>query len=455
MRTPDAAGTFRGSPMRREVVISVRGASRKFCRDLRRSLRYAVFDAAQDLFARRRGNVTLRPDEFWALRNVSFDVRRGESVAVMGLNGAGKSTILKLILGSLRLTQGETVVCGRAAALSEHGLGFDPVLSGRENVYMAAAVLEIDRRLVDEAFDQIVAFAGLEAFIDSAVSVYSTGMRARLGFAVAMYLEPDILLVDEVLAVGDIGFQRQCIDHAQRYLGGGGSLVLVSHNPHLVQYMCDRCLVLDHGVLVFDGDVVGGVARYLEAARTASRDPLVMDAALTDGVTQPRAPSEDSAVAIDDFGVRSVLSETLHTGDPARVYVRYHSDKNLDARWGFCLLTSDLETTIACDGPLEPVSITAGVGELAGTVRLPLTGGRYALRVAIMDPQNELPLALGGFHEPPRYFTIETPASLRNNYRMFMRDLVALQDPYWEQFTIESAHRDVPAVAASPAHPRT
>jgi lipopolysaccharide transport system ATP-binding protein len=428
---------FRTSSTMAETLISVRGASRKFCRDLNHSPRYAVSDALRQLFTRQPQPAALRPGEFWALREISFEVRRGESVGVMGLNGAGKTTLLKLMLGSLRLTEGEIITCGRLAALSEHGLGFDPLLSGRENIYMAAAVLEISRRRVEQAFDKIAAFAEVEDFIDSPVRTYSTGMRARLGFSVAMYLEPDILLVDEVLAVGDIGFQRRCIRYVQRYLEGGGSLVLVSHNPHLVQFICDRCLVLDRGVMIWDGGVVEGVAQYLKAARVAAADPLALDPSLFGGAPPDASPCENSGVAIDDFGIQPIASESLCTADPARVYVRYHSTRDLDIRWGFCLLTSDLETTIACEGLLEPFPVTTGSGELAGTMpRLPLTGGRYALRVAIMDPHTELPLALGGFYTLPRYFTVHGPTSLRNNYRMFTRDLVVLENLKWERLSL-------------------
>ena len=437
-----------------EVLISIQGASKKFCTDLERSLRYAVSDTVQDLFMRRRKGAALRRSEFWALRDVSFELRRGEALAVMGANGAGKSTLLKLILGSLRLTEGRTVTRGRLAALSEYGLGFDPVLTGRENAYMSAAVLDIDRRRVDEAFDEIVAFAGLEEFIDSPVQIYSNGMRARLGFSVAMYLEPDVLLVDEVLTVGDIGFQRQCIKHAKRYLEGGGSLVLVSHNPHLVQSICDRCVVLDHGGVVFDGNAVEGVARYFEAVQADPKDVLALDAALLDpsrrsstdvelapasvpsgaGYGRHVDPSEESGVVIEEFGLEPLGSDGLRTGDPVRVYVRYRSRKDLRVRWGFCLLTADLETTIACDGPLGSFLLPAGSGELAGTMtRLPLSGGRYALRVVIMDPYTELPFAMRGFHDAPGYFDVGLPASLRNNYRMFTNDLVALEDLTWER----------------------
>ena len=439
--------------MTAEVLVSVEGVSKKFCSDLRRSLRYAVSDTVRDLLGRSRTPAVLRRDEFWALRDVSLQVRRGESLAVMGVNGAGKSTLLKVVLGSLRLTEGRTVVGGRLAALSEHGLGFDPVLTGRENAYLSAAVLGIDRRRVDEAFDEIVEFAGLEEYIDTPIRFYSSGMRARLGFSVAMHLEPDVLLVDEVLTVGDIGFQRRCVEHTKRYLAGGGSLVLVSHNPHLVQSMCHRCLVLDHGAVVFEGDVVPGVARYFEAVHALPGDPLALDPALhaparppATGERRPGAevgsgaapsapvsPSEESGIAIDEFGIRPLGADRLRTGEPAQVYVRYRSGRERRVRWGFSILTADLATTIAGDGPMGSFVLPAGSGELTGTVpRLPLTGGRYAIRVAVMDPHTELPLALGGFHDAPRHFEVHMPTSLRNNYRMFTNELVALQDMVWD-----------------------
>lgn len=426
-------------PDRQDVVVSVRGASKKFCNSVKRSVRYMAADAVKDLLGHRQTGAALRRDEFWALRNVSFELRRGQSVGVMGLNGAGKSTLLKLMLGSLRLTEGEIVTSGRLAVLSEHGLGFDPLLTGRENVYLAAAILEIDRGRVDEAFNDIVAFAELDKFIDAPVRGYSSGMRARLGFSVAMYLEPEILLVDEVLAVGDIGFQRRCIQYAQRYLERGGSLVLVSHNPHLVQFICDRCLLLDRGVVTWDGDVVEGVARYLEATRTCQSDRLILDAALSGSGPLP-VESEDSNVVIEDFGIRPMGQSLLRTGEPARVYVRYRAFRDVEIRWGFSLLTADLATSITSEGLMESFVIGAGSGELVATISgLPLVSGRFALRVAILDPETELPYALGGFHSLPRYFAVEAPISRRNNYRMYTRDLFVLEDVQWERFDLRQS----------------
>ena len=438
--------------MRQETLVSVQNVSKKYCSDLNRSARYAVSDVVRDLLKRPRTTPVLRPGEFWALRDVSFELSRGQSVAVMGVNGAGKSTLLKMILGSLRLTDGCITTRGRVAALTEMGLGFDLVLSGRENAYMCATVLGIDRRRVDETFDEIVDFAGLEEFIDSPVQIYSSGMRARLGFSIAMYLEPDILLVDEVLTVGDIGFQRKCIKHAKRYLDDGGSMLFVSHNPHLVQAICDRCLLIDHGFLVFDGGVVDGVSRYFDLVHADPSDLLASDAAISKGARAvlaetawergakapageelPANPSEESGFFIEELGVGPVAGDAVRPNEPVRIHFRYRSSKDNGVRWGFSIHTADLETTIACDGSLETVHLPAGTGEIECRVpRLPLSAGRYAMRLAVLDADAKMPLALRGFHDSPIYFEVKMSTSLRNNYRMFMKDLIVLEGVTWE-----------------------
>jgi hypothetical protein len=181
------------------------------------------------------------------------------------------------------------------------------------------------------------------------------------------------------------------------------------------------------------------VARYLQAAHVPPGNPLALDASLTGAPVRVPELAADGGISILDFGVRPLGSESLRTGAPARVYVRYRSLRNIDIRWGFCLLTGDAATVITCDGLLQPFQVSPGEGELAGTIsRLPLSGGRYALQVAIMDPHTELPFALGGFHTAPRYFSVETSTSIRDNYRMFTRDLIVLEDLRWERLDLDA-----------------
>src|SRR5580658_9499879 len=193
-------------------------------------------------------------EDFWALRDVSFDVREGETVGILGRNGSGKSTLLKCICGVLQPTKGEVVVRGKLAGLLELGAGFQQDLTGRENVYLNGSMLGMSKREVDKAFDAIVAFSELEEFIDGPVKFYSSGMAVRLGFAVAVNVDPDVLVIDEVLAVGDERFQRKCIDRVKLFQREGRTILLVTHSADTVRSICDRGVVLSHGRLVAEGE---------------------------------------------------------------------------------------------------------------------------------------------------------------------------------------------------------
>ncbi|MDQ1367747.1 MAG: type transport system ATP-binding protein, partial [Acidimicrobiaceae bacterium] len=192
-------------------------------------------------------------DDFWALRDIDLDISTGETVGLLGRNGSGKSTLLKCVAGILQPTTGEIRTKGRVAALLELGAGFHPDLSGRENVFLNAALLGLSRREIELRFDEIVSFAEIEEHIDQQVKYYSSGMYVRLGFAVAVNMDPDILLVDEVLAVGDELFQRKCLDRVKQFQQEGRTIVFVTHSVDLVRQICDRVAVLDNGEMVACG----------------------------------------------------------------------------------------------------------------------------------------------------------------------------------------------------------
>ncbi len=202
------------------------------------------------------------PDDFWALKDVSFEVRRGEVLGIIGRNGAGKSTLLKILSRITEPTSGRIGLKGRVASLLEVGTGFHPELSGRENIFLNGAILGMTSAEVKRKFDEIVAFAGVEKFLDTPVKHYSSGMYVRLAFAVAAHLEPEILVIDEVLAVGDAEFQKKCLGKMQDVASGGKTVLFVSHNLSAVRGMCDHALLLDNGFLVFHGDVEAAVQRY-------------------------------------------------------------------------------------------------------------------------------------------------------------------------------------------------
>jgi ABC-type polysaccharide/polyol phosphate transport system ATPase subunit len=190
-----------------------------------------------------------KAEDFWALREISFDIEQGSSVGLIGHNGSGKTTLLKCIAGILRPTTGSIRLRGRMAALLELGAGFHPELTGRENVYLNASFLGLSRRDTDRVYDDIVGFAELEDFMDNQVKFYSSGMLVRLGFAVAVHVDPEVLLIDEVLAVGDESFQQRCIDRVRRFQADGRTIVLVTHALDTVVDVCDRAVMLDHGLV--------------------------------------------------------------------------------------------------------------------------------------------------------------------------------------------------------------
>ncbi|MBV8813600.1 MAG: ABC transporter ATP-binding protein [Verrucomicrobia bacterium] len=202
---------------------------------------------------------------FWALRDISLDVRRGEVLGVIGRNGAGKTTLLKILSRVTEPTTGQIDVYGRVASLLEVGTGFHPELTGRENIYLNGAILGMGRREIEAKLDSIIAFSEIEAFLDTPVKRYSSGMQVRLAFAVAAHLEPEILLIDEVLAVGDTQFQKKCLGKMSEISGGHGRTILfVSHNLAAVRALCSRAILVDRGELICDGLVDQVVANYLE-----------------------------------------------------------------------------------------------------------------------------------------------------------------------------------------------
>lgn len=224
-----------------------------------------VYDRLASLLRRNRDQCARR-EPFWALRDVNFEVSRGEVLGVIGRNGAGKSTLLKVLASITRPTSGEVEMRGRVGSLLEVGTGFHPELSGRENIYLSAAVLGMSRREVKRKFAEIVEFSGVEKFLDTPVKRYSSGMYVRLAFGVAAHLEPEILLIDEVLAVGDAGFQQRCLDKMDGIAKGGRTVVFVSHDMGAVQRLCDTVMVLHHGKVDTITDPTAAVTRYLQLA---------------------------------------------------------------------------------------------------------------------------------------------------------------------------------------------
>lgn len=308
------------------VAVSVRNVSKRYAigapeigaryRTLRESATQAlqvplrrIGNRVSELFsptARRRLAATQSSStDFWALKDVSFDIRPGEMVGIIGHNGAGKSTLLKVLSRITGPTHGEVRLRGRLGSLLEVGTGFHPELTGRENIYLNGAIMGMSRREISQRYDQIVAFAEVEQFLDTPVKRYSSGMYVRLAFAVAAHMNPDILLIDEVLAVGDLAFQRKCMEHARRLRDQHMTVILVSHNMFAVKAMCDRALCLSRGQVVFDGAPTAAIEKYEQASQGL------------DSLPWSRAKESDPAVSAIHVSRLDVLDEAGH---PARVF---------------------------------------------------------------------------------------------------------------------------------------
>jgi len=291
-------GTSPGS----DLVLSVDRVSKRFCRDFRRSLRYGLRDIASELLGRRRPVESLRTGEFWALRDVSLGVRRGEAVGLIGPNGAGKTTLLRLISGLINPDRGSLTVRGRVAPLISLGVGFNPVLTGAENIFVIMTILGLTKKEIDRRFAEVVDFAEIGDALQAPVQTYSWGMTARLGFACAVHAAPDILVIDEVLAVGDSRFRVKCYRRLAAMRDAGAAFVLVSHNPLAILSVCDSATYLSAGRVLVQGAPRSVVARYEE--EMAGNGAAIPDGAaaaarsVPDGYTLLMAPSPTMAAAV-------------------------------------------------------------------------------------------------------------------------------------------------------------
>jgi lipopolysaccharide transport system ATP-binding protein len=258
-------------------------------------------------------------DVIWALRNVSFEIRHGEVVGVVGRNGAGKSTLLKVLSRITEPTSGTARVRGRVASLLEVGTGFHPDLTGRENVYLNGTILGMRKAEIDQKFDEIVEFAGVARFIDTPIKRYSSGMQVRLAFSVAAHLEPEILIIDEVLAVGDVAFQKKCLGKMESVASGGRTILFVSHNMQLIDALCPRSVMLQGGVLVADGRTRDVLAQYHESLRDT---PVRLDTEVSNyAYRRGSGAARFSSIGVLD--VDDVERYRFQTGETVRFRLAY------------------------------------------------------------------------------------------------------------------------------------
>lgn len=247
-----------------EVLVKAEGVSKKFCRSLKRSLWYGVQDVTSEMFGRKGHHDDLRTNEFWAVKDISFELKRGECLGLIGPNGAGKSTLLKMLNGLVKPDEGRITMRGRVGALIELGAGFNPILTARENIYINGSVLGFSKTEVDSNFDAIIDFAEIDEFVDTPVQNFSSGMKVRLGFAIAAQLNPDVLLIDEVLAVGDASFRAKCMAKMYEQLNRS-CVIFVSHSMAQINRICNLGLYINHGKTTgISNHVASAIENYLE-----------------------------------------------------------------------------------------------------------------------------------------------------------------------------------------------
>jgi lipopolysaccharide transport system ATP-binding protein len=344
------------------------------------TLRDAIAGRVKGVLRSRTAEQSMSHD-FWAVRNVSFEVRRGERIGVIGPNGAGKSTLLKILSRVTEPTEGTVRGKGRVATLLEVGTGFHPELTGRENIYLSGAVLGMKRRDLIRRFDEIVAFSELEQFLDTPVKYYSSGMYVRLGFAVAAHLEPDILIVDEVLAVGDLAFQKKCLGRMNEVSGEGRTVLFVSHNMGAVKSLCTRGILINHGGIVVDSDTDAAVAAYVESTWPARPDGVVPADAVRFGTGEALL----RRAIIQDAGGRQ--SSQVFLGDPFRIAMTFEVTKPIDDVIMEVGISTAEGTRIAsmgnADGGGEPLALQPGMRQVAVDVDMALLPNEFVLDIAM------------------------------------------------------------------------
>ncbi len=344
--------------------------------------------------------------DFWALRDIDLRVEHGSTLGLIGHNGSGKSTLLKCIAGLLQPTEGEIFTEGRIAALLELGAGFHPELTGRENVYLNASILGLSRREIDKRFDDMVGFAELEQFIDQQVRHYSSGMYVRLGFAVAVNVDPDILLVDEVLAVGDEAFQRKCLNRVRELQREGRTIIVVSHAADLVRQICDEAAVLDHGNLMFSGGAGQAVRVLREHLLPGGAAAIPVGNGQAAPIASP--PVRMTGVKIEHPG--SGERQYVLPGEPLSILIAYEADGGVDdLSISFAIHDNAGRKLFGITTHAMGVEIPAlgGSGEIVLTVpRVPFLDGEYPITLGFTSADGG---AVYAWHEQQERFEVMNP----------------------------------------------
>jgi lipopolysaccharide transport system ATP-binding protein len=419
------------STVDQEVLVKVEGVSKKFCRSLKRSLWYGICDIASELNPLRgnelqaeRGSELrvdgcklevpylqqptfnsgeagrlqpatanpqlsppLRPGEFWAVNDVSFELRRGECLGLIGHNGAGKTTLLKMLNGLIKPDRGRIEMNGRVGALIALGAGFNPILTGRENIYINGSVLGLSKKEIDEKIEEIIDFAEIGEFIDMPVQNYSSGMSVRLGFSIASSLSPEVLILDEVLAVGDIGFVIKCLNRVRK-MTANAAVILVSHQMQNVSSFCSRVILMGHGKSLIDTREPGeAIDQYLQLSKPQENVSGTGDFAISDVCVVAMSHSHESSndpLVNSNSDVTVEMTLTANTALPRNIHI-YATIKDDSMTPLIGILTDQAVQHFTIDSKRTRVFIPLK--------QLGLPAGRYSVAIAVSDSKTKMTLA--------------------------------------------------------------
>lgn len=370
-----------------DLILDVDHVWKIYCRNLKRSMRYGIQDLGREVLGkgRDRTKADLRPGEFCAVKDAHFQVRSGECLGMLGPNGAGKSSMLKLINGLLKPDAGSITIRGSVGAMIELGTGFNPVLSGRENIYINGSILGISKSEIDKRFEAVVEFAELGHVIDAPIMTYSTGMKMRLGFSIGANLRPKLLLIDEVLAVGDVGFRMKCFAHLRKLVEDGVCIILVTHAVSMLNRVATRSIVFDRGSIIHDGDLETGCVVYEETMGASDR---------VGGKAQSPSQASPTGVAISSVAVINTSdapTKEFRTGEDVLVRVEINSDRAVKDLNLVAALWSPVHGRIASMSTASQQFEFSAAEDSAFTITLrfknvPLLLGAYHFNLSLYGP---------------------------------------------------------------------
>lgn len=376
-----------------EILVKATNVSKKFCRNLKTGMRYGVADISRAMFGIRSDKTRLRKDEFWAVKGINFELRRGECLGLIGRNGAGKSTLLKILNGLMPPDEGSIVMRGRVGALIELGAGFNPLLTGRENIFINGQLLGFTKQEIAGKLDAILEFAEIAEFIDTPVQNYSSGMKVRLGFAVAAQMEPDVLIIDEVLAVGDLGFILKCFNKIDALLPNT-AVIFVSHSMPQVSRICSAIIMMESGQSVYNGtDVSKGIDLYYSKFKVGGEANVVFN--------------RDNDAEIISFGFEGEVKEgnavqkTINHLEDLGMAIHLRVREQLDQIFLAVVIHDKEQRPLGLCITSDPLSAEFLDGQADGyrhykiSLRLPrvnLSKGIYSVGLTVMEEYNQKPI---------------------------------------------------------------